>query len=92
MFVAEISAFSMDNIELKLIIDSLSKTYLIENIKKYPLEQHIRGKIIDKQKALVGVGSLIISLQYDFEKGFPNNLVDGDFIEFKVDRLDCILK
>jgi len=64
----------------------VDKKYLVKEDKKshygYTL---LRGKVIDKENRLIGIGKLIIELA-SFE---GLQLENGDWISFKADRLDC---
>jgi len=63
------------------------KTYLAERQNKKRLLEHtLRGKVIDKEKALIAIGELVVQLDpFDLSEDTMVN----DFVEFKVDRLDC---
>ena len=78
-----------------LIIDGKSdakrveeKVYSVRHPQKPLLEHILRGKVIDKEKALVVIGKLIIEVDAD---DLPKDIKNGDFVEFRVDRLDCSL-
>jgi len=90
MSVISISAFCFNDIKIKIINDNKDKFSYIQNEKSW-FEYTLRGKIIDVRKALVSVKGFIISLEYDFDSGFPNDYKENDFIEFTVDRLDAKL-
>lgn len=89
MKVEMIYPFTFDPIDIKINNDK--KEFLIQR-KGFPLEYFLRGMILNKEKALVKIENFVICLEKDFEEGFNDQYQIGDFIEFKVDRLDCELK
>ena len=89
MEVIHVYAFSLDKIKIKKVVNERLKTYHISRSKIFSFEHKLRGKIIDSKLSLVEVFGFIISLEFDYEYGLSDELKDGDYIEFKVDRLDC---
>lgn len=63
--------------------------YLIEKI--YGEGEHysynLQGKVLDTSKSLIGIHELTIEL----DAPLPKDIKEGEFIEFKVDRLDCFI-
>lgn len=89
MEVEMIYPFTFDPIDIK--INRNKKEFLIQK-KKSNLEYFLRGIILNKEKAIVKIENFVICLEKDFEEGFNDRYQIGEFIEFKVDRLDCELK
>ena len=89
MNVKKIYAFSLNSIELKTITDSKDKHVNIE--RKDYFKYQLRAKVLDSKNSLVCLGGLKISLENDYPDGFPINILNDDYIEFNVDRLDCEL-
>lgn len=90
MKISIIYAFSYADIKIKKLTKQENKTYYIEKGKSY-FEYRLHGKIIDEKKALIQVYDFIISLEYQFNDGFPLNYSKGDFIAIGTDRLDCVI-
>lgn len=89
MEVKIIYPFTFDAIDIKKNNDE--KEFLIQKNKAY-FEYYLRGMIVNKEKALIKIENFVICLEKDFKEGFSDQYQIGDFIEFKVDRLDCELK
>lgn len=89
MEVEMIYSFTFDTIDIRINNDK--KEFLIQK-KDSHFEYNLRGMIINKERALVKIESFVICLEKDFEEGFNDQYQIGDFIEFRVDRLDCELK
>lgn len=76
---------------LSVISDS---DFIISSVKEYWLrnlggfDYEIIGKVIDKDKLLVQCFEYIFSL----DGPLPGDIVDGDWIEFKVSRVDIVEK
>lgn len=91
MKISSIYAFSYAEIEITKITNQENKNFYIDKGKSYFAYQ-LCGKIIDVKKALVQVYNFIISLEYQFIDGLPFDYLEGDFIAFNVDRLDCFIE
>ena len=91
MEVSMLYAFAFDDIKIVKILKEEDKFFLIKKGKSY-FNYKMRGRIIDKEKSIVKIYDLLISLEYQFENGFPSNYYNDDFIDFDVDRLDCYIK
>lgn len=89
MEVKMIYAFSVRNIEINHIENDQDK--YINILHNDYFEYTLRAKVLDAKKALVCLEGIIISLENDFPEGFSKNIFNGDYVQFHVDRLDCIL-
>lgn len=77
------------------IIDALLVEDIFLAISKEPVvhkepgffSYRLQGIVTDELKPLVAVGEIII----DLDTGLPGDIKKGDWIEFKVYRLDCVL-
>lgn len=87
MEVKKIYVFSIQDISIKQIEDEWYKN--IEILHNDYFSYALRDNVFNAKKSLVCIGRLIISLKNDFPNGFPKNILDGDFIQFNIDRLDC---
>lgn len=87
MKIRIIAPFSVDDIEVML---SNKKEPFIKKGKQ-PLEYFLAAEIVNKEKALVKIGGLLISLEDYCENGFSEGFEKGCFIEFKAPRLDCYI-
>lgn len=90
MKISMIYAFFYSEIKITKLTGQDKKFY-IEKGKPY-FAYRLHGKIIDIKKALVQVHDFIISLEYQFDSGFPSDYAEGDFIAFDADRLDCCIE
>ena len=91
MKISMLYAFAYSEIKVIKLIRQEDKKFYIEKDKAY-FAYRLYGKIIDIKKALVRVYDFIISLEYQFDNGFPSDYSEGDFISFDVDRLDCCIE
>lgn len=91
MKISGIYAFSYGEIRITKILGRENKKFYIDKGESY-FAYHLCGKIIDVKKALVQVYNFIISLEYQFNGGFPSDYFEGDFIDFDADRLDCYIE
>ncbi len=88
MTISKIYAFSFGDFKIVKLLKQGNKEFFIKKEKEY-FSYCLQGKIIDKKRALVQVYDFIISLEYQFSNGFSADYSEGDFINFKADRLDC---
>ncbi len=88
MEISSIYAFSYKDINIQII--SMNEKEMIQHTSYFGYK--LRAKVFDASQALVIIGKLIISLENYFVDGFPKNITDGVYIQFDVDRLDCIIK
>jgi len=86
MKIADISTFTFGRMNTNKIEDDENKIYLIEKGSR-SFDYYLQAKVVDKEKALVAIGELIIEIDDEF----PKYLENGDFVGFEVDRLDCSL-
>ena len=79
-------AFTTDDIGLRKVEYAKEKTFLIKKEKFYH-SYTLRGMLVDKKNLLVNIGNITISLE-NTENCFDSSFVEGDFVEFTVNRLD----
>lgn len=91
MKISTIYAFFHTEIRITKLMREENKKFSIEKGKSY-FSYRLCGKITDMKKALIQVYAFVISLEYQFNDGFPSDYSDGDFIAFDVDRLDCCIE
>ena len=77
--VEEIDAFECEN-----VMRSDETEYAIKKLPEYFAYQLV-AKVVDNQKGIVRIGGLIINL---FENAIPKDIMNGEYIEFSVRRLD----
>lgn len=70
--------------EVKNVMKSFEESFTIEKQNDY-FAYFIRGELIDSNKNLVKVGGFILDLDDNI---IPKDLVDGNKIEFTVQRID----
>lgn len=90
MTISMLYAFSFNDIEIVKLKEQEKKEFLIEKSDSY-FVYTLQGKIIDAENALVQVFNFKISLEYQFQEGLPAEYCVGDYITFKVDRIDCCI-
>lgn len=78
MTINELSGFSCTN-----VVRAAEQRCAISKLLPY-FAYSITGKLISKQKGIVQVGNLKISL----DAYIPNDLSDGEYVSFDVQRLD----
>ena len=90
--ITKIFAFSVEGVILKKVIDE--KNMRDEIIKPLfdSLGYKLKGRILDSNKAIVQVFNFEIDLEYDYPDGLGEEFKNGDYVEFSVDRLDCIIE
>lgn len=89
MEVLKIYAFTVNKLEIMKVLKEKDKKYYISKTPLIGFDYKIRARIVDCKKAIVEVFNFIISLEFEYENGFSEDFINGDFIEFEVDRLDC---
>ncbi len=62
------------------------KKYYVEKLLDSYFGYKINGKLIDKEKGIVKLGEFTIEL--DDKESIPQDIKNGDFIQFKVVRID----
>lgn len=90
--ITKIYAFSAEGVNVKKIVKE--KDMRDEIIKPLfdPLGYKLKGRILDSNKAIVQVFNFEIDLEYDYPNGMGEDFKDDDYVEFSVDRLDCIIE
>ena len=78
MTISGLSGFSCTN-----VVRAIEQHYAVSKLPPY-FAYSITGKLISKQKGIVQVGNLKISL----DAYIPNDLSDGEYVSFDVLRLD----
>ena len=80
--INEIESFLCDN-----ILRVETKEYLIIKQKEF-YSYHLQGKVLDVDKHIVCIGSIMIKL----DTPLPGDIKNQEFIEFDVVRLDCSIE
>lgn len=85
-------ALNMDVDELSIlfsehIMKSSNPQFFINKLSGY-YAYHLQGKVIDVNEPTIIIGDLTINL----DKMLPNDIVEGDFVEFIAQRIDCFMK
>ncbi len=80
--VCEVTSLLAKNIML-----SENDKYLISKGNSY-YEYHLQGEVIETDKPIIGIGKIIIKL----DQPLPKDIMKGQYIEFEVSRLDCIIE
>lgn len=90
--ITKIYAFSVEGVIVNKIIDE--KNMRDEIIKPLfdSLGYKLKGRIMDSNKAIMQVFNFEIDLEYDYPNGMDKDFKNGDYVEFSVDRLDCIIE
>lgn len=65
------------------IVKADRKKYEVKKLSQY-YAYHLTAQVVDKEKRIVCIGKLIINLDADI----PKDIVNGDYINFSVLRLD----
>lgn len=90
--ITKIYAFSVEGVILKKVIEEKNmKDEIIKSLFK-PLGYKLKGRILDSNKAIVQVFNFEIDLEYDYPDGFGEEFKNDEYVEFSVDRLDCIIE
>lgn len=74
---------------IEIFVAEERKYYIKKSDKGY-FDYDICGSIYDRAKSLIKVFDFIISLEYEYPDGI-DFLMEGEFVEFHVDRFDCDL-
>ncbi|MBR3790738.1 MAG: hypothetical protein IKK20_02930 [Clostridia bacterium] len=90
MKVEMLYAFSINSIKLKKVSTLSNEPFKIQSCSYFGY--FLQAQVFDAINALVKVGELIISLENDYPSGFPKHIKINDFVEFFVDRIDCVLE
>ena len=89
MEVLKIYAFTVNELIISKVLEEKKKNFYVSKTPIFGFSYKIRGRIVDRQKAIIEVYNFTISLEFEYENGFSEDFKNGDFIEFEVDRLDC---
>lgn len=89
MKVDSLYAFSYNG-SIILKVSNTNKCNIQKDSKKY-FKYNLCGVVVDSKKSIIKVFDFIIDLSNDYPNGFDTIIKDGDYIEFKVDRIDCTL-
>lgn len=89
MKVDSLYAFSYnDSIILK--VSNTNKCNIQKDTKNY-FKYNLCEIVVDSKKSIIKVFDFVIDLSNDYPNGFDTLIKDGDYVEFDVDRIDCIL-
>lgn len=67
------------------IVKSFEQNYNITKLSQY-YAYLLTAKVISTEKSIVKIGNLIIYL----DKQLPNDIIEGEYISFRVQRLDLL--
>ena len=90
--ITKVYAFSVEGVIVKKIIEKKNKRDEIIKHLFDSLGYKLKGRILDSKKAIVQVFNFEIDLEYDYPDGMGEDFKNGDYVEFSVDRLDCIIE
>ena len=90
--ITKISAFSVDELIINKIIKEKDKKDSISNFLFNPFGYKLKGRVLNSNQSIIEVFNYKIDLGYDYPDGLGKDFKDGDYVEFSVDRLDCIIK
>ena len=83
MSVLENQSNVIDGMCCKNIVKENRKRYEVKKLSQY-YAYNLTAQVVDKEKRIVCIGKLIINLDADI----PKDIVNGDYINFSVLRLD----
>ncbi len=75
---------------IKLNVSKSGKCYIKKDLKNY-FKYKLCGVVVDSINAIIKVFDFVIDLKEDYPTGFDTTIKKGDYVEFEVDRIDCIL-
>lgn len=90
--VTKIYAFDVEKVIIKKIIKEKDTKDSITKPLFDPLGYKLKGRVIDSNKSVVEIFDFKIDLEYDYPDGLGEEFKNGDYVEFSVDRLDCIIE
>lgn len=90
--ITRIYAFSVKGVIIKKVIKNKDMQDSITKLLFNPLGYKLKGKVADSNKSVVQIFGFRIDLEYDYTDGFGEDFKNGDYVEFLVDRLDCIIE
>lgn len=92
MEITKIFAFCVNDIVIGKIIDKKEMRDSISKTKKKFLGYKIKGRVLDANFSIIEVFDFKISLEYFYPDGLDATYKNGDYIEFFVDRFDCVIE
>ncbi len=90
--ITKIYAFSLEGVIVRKIKEEKNMRDKIIKPLFNSLGYKLRGRILDSNKAIVQVFNFEIDLEYDYPDGMGEDFKNDDYVEFSVDRLDCIIE
>ena len=90
--ITKICPFSVDGLIINKITKEKGKKDSISKLLFNPLGYKLKGRVLDSNQSTVEIFNYKIDLEYDYPEGLGEDFKDGDYVEFLVDRLDCIIK
>lgn len=90
--ITKIYAFNVEKVIIKKIIKEKDMKDSITKPLFDPLGYKLKGRVIDSNKSVVEIFDFKIDLEYDYPDGLGEEFKNGDYVEFSVDRLDCIIE
>ena len=90
--IEKIYAFSVDGVIIKKVIKVKDMKESIVKSSFNPLAYKFKGRVLDSSKAIIQIFGFKIELEHDYPNGLGDNLKNGDYVEFSVDRLDCVIE
>ena len=90
--ITKIYAFSVDGVVVNKIIEEKNMRDEIKKELFDSLGYKLKGRILDSNNSIVQVFNFEIDLEYDYPDGLGEEFKNGDYVEFSVDRLDCIIE
>ena len=90
--ITKIYSFSAEGVKVKKIVKEKDMRDEIKKTLFDSLGYKLKGRILDSNKAIVQVFNFEIDLEYDYPNGMGEDFKDDDYVEFSVDRLDCIIE
>lgn len=89
--ISKIYAFSVKGVIVKKITkENNMRDQIIKSLFN-PLGYKLKGRILDSNNAIVQVYNFKIDLTDDYPDGMGEDFRNDDYVEFSVDRLDCII-
>lgn len=90
--ITKICAFCVNELIINKITKEKDKKDSISKHLFNPLGYKLKGRVLNSNQSIIEVFNYKIDLGYDYPDGLGKDFKDGDYVEFSVDRLDCIIK